>query len=147
MNAECLGISGRIARFFLIARITPLLALILLLLGAFAVFVTPREEEPQIDVTMANVLIPIPGASVADVERMVAQPAEQVLAQVAGLVLFLSVSWPGVAFFSGPRRVLPFSRFHFWGAGPLSLGVSPFPSPSLPTRDWLPRNLGALEPI
>ena len=74
-----LGISGRIARFFQSAQITPLLALVALLLGVFAVVVTPREEEPQINVTMANVLIPFPGASARDVEQMVAIPAEQVL--------------------------------------------------------------------
>jgi len=52
------GIAGRIARFFQSARITPLLALVALLMGLFAAIVTPREEEPQINVTMANVLIP-----------------------------------------------------------------------------------------
>ena len=46
---------------FQTAQITPLLALVALLLGVFAVLVTPREEEPQINVTMANVLIPFPG--------------------------------------------------------------------------------------
>ena len=56
-----MGISGRIAAFFQRAQITPLLALVALLLGIFAVLVTPREEEPQINVTMANVLIPFPG--------------------------------------------------------------------------------------
>ena len=59
-----LNISGRIAALFQGAQITPLLALVALLLGIFAVLVTPREEEPQINVTMANVLIPFPGASV-----------------------------------------------------------------------------------
>jgi len=73
MNSR-LGISGRIAAFFQTARITPLLALAGLLLGVFAVLVTPREEEPQINVTMANVLVPFPGASTADVEQMVAVP-------------------------------------------------------------------------
>ena len=58
-----MGVSGRIAAFFQSAQITPLLALLALLLGAFAVLVTPREEEPQINVTMANVLIAFPGAS------------------------------------------------------------------------------------
>ena len=78
---QALGISGRIAALFQSAQITPLLALVAFLLGVFAVMVTPREEEPQINVTMANVLIPFPGASVADVEQMVATPAEQVLSQ------------------------------------------------------------------
>ncbi|HOM20545.1 MAG TPA: hypothetical protein PK214_06285, partial [Ottowia sp.] len=71
-----LGISGRIAAYFQRAQITPLLALVAFLLGLFAVLVTPREEEPQIDVTMANVIVPFPGASARDVEAMVATPAE-----------------------------------------------------------------------
>ena len=94
---QTLGISGRIAGFFQSAQITPLLALVAVLLGIFAVLVTPREEEPQINVTMANVLIPFPGASVRDVEQMVAGPAEQVLAQIAGIEHVMSVSRPGLA--------------------------------------------------
>ena len=58
-----MGISGRIARFFQGSQLTPLLALVAFLLGLFAVAVTPREEEPQINVTMANVFVPFPGAS------------------------------------------------------------------------------------
>lgn len=50
-----LGISGKIARTFQNSQITPLLALVGLLLGFFAIMVTPKEEEPQIDVTFANV--------------------------------------------------------------------------------------------
>ncbi|MGZ5236020.1 MAG: efflux RND transporter permease subunit, partial [Caldimonas sp.] len=92
-----MGISGRIAAFFQSAQITPLLALVALLLGVFAVMVTPREEEPQINVTMANVLIPFSGASVRDVEQMVAGPAEQVLAQISGVEHVMSVSRPGLA--------------------------------------------------
>ena len=59
-----------------------LLTALAMLLGLFAVGVTPREEEPQINVTMANVLVPFPGASVKDVETLVATPAEQVLSQI-----------------------------------------------------------------
>ncbi|MFN3587229.1 MAG: hypothetical protein ACK4UT_06980, partial [Moraxellaceae bacterium] len=62
-----MGISGRIADYFLRSQLTPLLGLVALLLGLFAVGVTPREEEPQINVTMANVMLPFPGASSADV--------------------------------------------------------------------------------
>ena len=68
-----------------------------LLLGVFAVLVTPREEEPQINVTMANVLIAFPGASSADVQNMVARPAEQVLSQIAGIEHTYSVARPGMA--------------------------------------------------
>jgi multidrug efflux pump subunit AcrB len=96
-SPSTLGVSGRIAAFFQRAQITPLLALVALLLGLFAVGVTPREEEPQINVTMANVLIPFPGAAVRDVEQMVAGPAEQVLSQISGVEHVMSVSRPGLA--------------------------------------------------
>jgi len=92
-----MGISGRIARFFQDSQLTPLLALVAFLLGLFAVAVTPREEEPQINVTMANVLIPFPGASARDVEALVATPAEQVLSQMSGVEHVYSVSRPGMA--------------------------------------------------
>ena len=92
-----LGISGRIAAAFQASQITPLLALIALLLGLFAMLVTPREEEPQINVTMANVLVPFPGASAEDVENLVARPAEQVLSRIAGIEHVYSVSRPGMA--------------------------------------------------
>ncbi|HEX6363125.1 MAG TPA: efflux RND transporter permease subunit [Albitalea sp.] len=132
-----LGIAGRIAAFFQSARITPLLALVALLLGFFAVAVTPREEEPQIDVTMANVLIPFPGASVRDVEQMVATPAEQVLAQIAGTEHVFSVSRPGLAivtvqFEVGVPRTEALVRLH---------------DTLRANADWLPRGLGVGEPL
>jgi len=92
-----MGISGRISQIFLHSQMTPLIALIALLLGVFAVLVTPREEEPQINVTMANVLIPFPGASAGDVESLVTTPAEQVLARITGIEHIYSVTKPGMA--------------------------------------------------
>ena len=89
-----MGISGRISRLFLHSQLTPLIAV---LMGVFAVIVTPREEEPQINVTMANVFIPFPGASASDVEHLVSTPAEQVLSQIAGIDHVYSVSRPGMS--------------------------------------------------
>ena len=132
-----MGISGRIAAAFQSAHITPLLALLALLLGAFAIMVTPREEEPQINVTMANVLIPFPGAAVADVEQMVATPAEQVLSQMAGTEHVMSVSRPGLAIMTvqfkvGVPRTEALVRLH---------------DTLRSNADWLPRGLGVMEPI
>jgi multidrug efflux pump subunit AcrB len=90
-----LGISGRLAAAFKQNQITPLLALVSLLLGLFAVLVTPREEEPQIEVTFANVFIAYPGASAAMVEQQVAVPAEKIIAEIAGVKHVYSVSEPG----------------------------------------------------
>ena len=132
-----LGVSGRIAALFQVAHITPLLALVALLLGLFAVLVTPREEEPQINVTMANVMIPFPGASVADVEQMVATPAEQVLSQMVGVDHVMSLAQPGLAmvtvqFKVGVARTEALVRLH---------------DTLRDNADWLPRNLGVLDPI
>ena len=88
-----MGPSGRIARFFLTSQLTPLIALVTALMGLFAILVTPREEEPQINVTMANVFIPFVGASVKDVESLVATPAEQVLSQITGIEHIYSECW------------------------------------------------------
>jgi multidrug efflux pump subunit AcrB len=95
--SEPLGLSGRLARFFLENQLTPLLALTALLMGAFAVLVTPREEEPQIEVTFANILVPFPGASAEQVENLVATPMEKVLGEISGVKHIYSVSRPGLA--------------------------------------------------
>jgi multidrug efflux pump subunit AcrB len=92
-----LGLSGRVARFFLENQLTPLLALTALLMGAFAILVTPREEEPQIEVTFANILIPFPGATSEQVENLVATPMEKVLGEISGVKHIYSVSRPGLA--------------------------------------------------
>jgi multidrug efflux pump subunit AcrB len=132
-----LGISGRIAAAFQSNAITPLLALVALLLGLFAVLVTPREEEPQINVTMANVLIPFPGASSADVQAMVAKPAEQVLGQIAGIDHTYSVARPGLAILTVQFKV---------GVARTEALVRLYDVLNA-HQDWLPHDLGTLTPI
>ena len=132
-----LGVSGRIAAFFQSAQITPLLALLALLLGGFAVLVTPREEEPQINVTMANVLIPFPGAAVRDVEQMVATPAEQVLSQIDGVEHVMSISSPGLAVMTVQFKV----------GVPRTEALVRLYDTVNSNADWLPRGLGVLAPI
>ncbi|HEY5644366.1 MAG TPA: efflux RND transporter permease subunit [Pseudomonadales bacterium] len=86
-----------------------LLMLAALLAGAFALVVTPREEEPQIVVPNADVLIDAPGLSARQVERLVATPIEKLLAQIDGVEHVYSVSQTGravvsVSFFVGEDR-------------------------------------------
>jgi multidrug efflux pump subunit AcrB len=97
VNEPRLGFSGRIARAFQSSPLTPVLAIAAILLGVAATLITPREEEPQIDVTMANVLVPFPGADVRDVENLVAFPLEQKLSEIDGVKHVYSVSRPGMA--------------------------------------------------
>ncbi|HEY1136054.1 MAG TPA: efflux RND transporter permease subunit [Xanthomonadaceae bacterium] len=92
-----LGLSGRLARAFQANPLTPVLALMGLILGLVTVLVTPREEEPQIDVTMANVFVPFPGASARDVEQLVSYPLEQKLSEIEGVKHVYSISRPGMA--------------------------------------------------
>jgi multidrug efflux pump subunit AcrB len=92
-----LGPIGRLARAAQRSPLTPLLALAGLLLGAVALLVTPREEEPQVDVTMATVTVALPGATALQVEQRVAAPLEQALAGIAGIRHVYSTSRPGAA--------------------------------------------------
>jgi multidrug efflux pump subunit AcrB len=132
-----LGISGRIANHFLISEITPLLAILGLLMGLFAILVTPREEEPQIDVTFANVFIPFPGASATEVEQLVAIPAEQILSEISGVKHIYSTSSPGMALITvrfkvGEKRESAIIRLQ---------------NKVFSNSDWLPANLGVGQPI
>ena len=132
-----MGISGRIAKYFLHSQMTPLLVLVAVLLGAFAVLVTPREEEPQINVTMANVLIAYPGASAKDVAQTVAGPAEQVLSQIAGVDHVYSVAQPGMAIITVQFKV---GEEHVQSLVKLYDVVHAH-------ADWLPPTLGVSQPI
>ena len=105
MNAPRLGFAGRVARVFQNHPLTPILALAALLIGFTALLITPREEEPQIDVTMANVIVPFPGADVHDVENLVASPLEQKLSGIDDIKHVYSVSRPGVALLTVEFRV------------------------------------------
>src|SRR5487761_2749580 len=132
-----MGISGRIAKHFLHSSMTPLLALVAVLLGTFAVLVTPREEEPQINVTMANVMISYPGASAKDVAQTVATPAEQVLSQIAGVDHVYSVAQPGMAVITVQFKV---GQEHVASLVKLYDVVHSH-------ADWLPPTLGVAQPI
>ncbi|EIC20331.1 efflux RND transporter permease subunit [Thiorhodovibrio frisius] len=136
-DTEQLGLSGRIAARFQNTEITPLLALVGLLLGLFAILVTPREEEPQINVTFADVFIPFPGASVSEVEHLVAGPAEQVLSEIKGIKHVYSVSRPGMAVITVQFEV---------GEDRTQAIVRLF-SKVFANEDWLPPNLGVGSPI
>ena len=97
MNHNRLGIAGRLAAWGESSRLTPLLAAVGLILGIIAALITPREEEPQIDVTMVDVMVSYPGATVIQVADQLTTPLEQHLAQMQGIEHIYSVSQPGQA--------------------------------------------------
>jgi multidrug efflux pump subunit AcrB len=91
------GLSGRIAALFIGSKLTPLIMVGALLLGLFAIVVTPREEEPQIVVPMADVWLPFPGAAAKIVEEQLSKPFERKLSEIKGVEYVYSISRPGGA--------------------------------------------------
>lgn len=94
-----MGLSGRIAGTFIDSKLTPLIMIASLLLGVIAVVATPREEEPQIVVPMADVFIPFPGATAGEVEELVVRPLERKLTEIRGVEYLYTTSKPGMALF------------------------------------------------
>ncbi len=92
-----LGPAGRIAKAFINSKLTPLIVIASLLLGVFAVIVTPREEEPQIAVPMIDVYVSYPGASSKEVEERVTKPMEKLLWEIKGVEYVYSISKPGMS--------------------------------------------------
>jgi multidrug efflux pump subunit AcrB len=94
---RALGLAGRIAHAFIVSKLTPLVIIGALLVGAFSIWQTPREEEPQIVVPMLDVFVQMPGASPAEVEQRVSVPMEKLLRELPGVEYLYSISHPGAA--------------------------------------------------
>ncbi|EKO3534150.1 efflux RND transporter permease subunit [Vibrio fluvialis] len=132
-----LGVSGRIAAAFQNSAMTPLLALVGLLMGLFAVIITPKEEEPQIDVTFADVYIPFPGATPAEVESLVTTPAEQIVSEIQGIDKIYSFSQPDGAMIVAIFKV---------GVSRNDAVVRIY-NKLYSNKDWMPQGVGVGEPI
>lgn len=137
MSATRLRLAGRIAAVFQSSRLTPLMALAGLLMGVFAVMVTPKEEEPQIDVTMADIFIAFPGASAVEVEQLIAIPAEQVMSAIADVEHVMSVSRAGMAVVTVQFEV----------GVPRQEALVNLYNQVYTNQDWLPAKLGTLPPL
>ncbi|MGL4192321.1 MAG: efflux RND transporter permease subunit [Vibrio sp.] len=132
-----LGIAGRIAAAFQHSAMTPLLALVGLLMGLFAIIITPKEEEPQIDVTFADIYIPFPGASPREVESLVTTPAEQVISAIEGIDKIYSFSQHDGAVIVAIFKV---------GVSRNDAVVRIY-NQLYSNKDWMPRGVGVGEPI
>src|SRR5512138_867281 len=93
--SNSLGIAGRVARAFIDAKLTPLIVITSVLLGAAAVVLLPREEEPQIKVPMIDVLVSMPGFTAKEVEERATRPMEKLLWEIPGVEYIYSTSKPG----------------------------------------------------
>lgn len=90
-----LGIAGRIAQAFIDSKLTPLVVITSILLGMAAVWLLPREEEPQIKVPMIDVMVAMPGSGAQEVEERATRPMEKLLWEIPGVEYVYSTSRPG----------------------------------------------------
>src|SRR5262252_6051945 len=106
MNAEStntqnkkapLQLAGAVAHAFIQSKLTPLVIIAALIVGAFSIWQTPREEEPQIVVPMLDVFVQMPGATSAEVEQRASIPMERLLREVPGVEYVYSISRPGMS--------------------------------------------------
>ena len=86
------GLAGRIAAAFIDSKLTPLLVIAAVLLGAAAIFLLPREEEPQIKVPMIDVMVAMPGSSATETEERATRPMEKLLWEIPGVEYLYSTS-------------------------------------------------------
>lgn len=91
------GFAGKLAKIFITSKLTPLIIVASVLLGIGAVYMLPREEEPQIIVPMIDVMVQMPGSSAKEVEERVTKPMEKLLWEIPGVEYIYSTSSPGGA--------------------------------------------------
>tara|TARA_R110001592_G_scaffold99005_5_gene282236 strand:- start:6984 stop:10163 length:3180 start_codon:yes stop_codon:yes gene_type:complete len=92
------GIAGNIAKQFINSKLTPLLMIVFMVVGIYSALLTPKEEEPQIDVPIADIFFQYPGASATEVESRVVKPIEKILSDIQGVEYVYSQSLEGQAF-------------------------------------------------
>ncbi|BAU22772.1 multidrug transporter AcrB [Caldimicrobium thiodismutans] len=92
-----LGLTARIVNYFIDSKLTPVIILVTLVLGLFAILKTPKEEEPQIVVPMIDIMLQYPGAEPKEVEKRVVTPLEKKLWELKDIEYIYSVAKPGMA--------------------------------------------------
>lgn len=86
------GLAGKIAKGFMDSKLTVLLMIVFMVIGVYSSFLIPREEEPQIDVPMADIFVGYPGASPTELESRVIQPIEKMVSNIPGVEYVYSTS-------------------------------------------------------
>lgn len=89
-----LGFAGKLSQTFIHSKLTPVIAITSILLGIMAVYLTPKEEEPQISVPMIDIRTPAPGFTAKEVERKVTEPIERAVWGLDGVEYVYSSSQP-----------------------------------------------------
>lgn len=91
------GFSGKIANAFIRSKLTILLMVAFLLIGGYSTYLIPREEEPQIEVPIADIMVGYPGAEPKEVESKVTAPLEKIISNIKGVEYVYSTTMKGQA--------------------------------------------------
>ncbi|MEI7527560.1 MAG: efflux RND transporter permease subunit [Elusimicrobiota bacterium] len=129
------GMAGRMAEAFIGSRLTPILIITFMLLGVFATFKLPREEEPQINVPMFDIMVPFYGAAPKEIEKHLVEVGERKLWEIPGVEYIYSIAQPNFAMFTVRFKV---------GTAP-ETAASLIYTKTLDNKDLFPR--GAGEPL
>lgn len=92
MKQNKLGFAGRLGQTFVHSKLTPVIAIASILLGLMAVYLTPKEEEPQISVPMIDIRTGAPGFSPEETERKITEPIERAVWGLDGVEYVYSSS-------------------------------------------------------
>ena len=84
--------TNRVVKIFLESNLSIILILLAAVVGLAALGLTPREEDPQIIVPLADVYVHFPGHSAAEVEQLVTTPLEKIVYQIDGVEYVYSMS-------------------------------------------------------
>lgn len=88
-----LGLAGKTAKAFITSPLSPLLLIAFLAIGVLGLMITPRQEDPQVSVPMADIFVQYPGASASEVESLIARPLEGILSEMTGVDHVYSASY------------------------------------------------------
>ncbi len=111
------GLIAAVVNKFLTSQLAVILIILAVCMGTAAILITPREEEPQIIVPLADVYVQSPGASAEEVEKLVAAPLEKLLWQIDGVEYVYSMSRRDMAvitvrFYVGEDRERSLVKLH-----------------------------------
>ncbi len=106
---EVTDIAGKFAKVFLKNPLTPLLGIFLLLLGYFALELTPREEDPQMEVSGGAIMVVLPGATPNQIRNVIIKPLERKIKEIKGVenvfgMAMENVGIVNVQYFIGENR-------------------------------------------
>lgn len=97
---DIMGFTGRVAEYFIQSKLTPLIMVMTLVLGIMAVWMTPKEDEPSVTITVADVLYTYPGRGAQDIDERISRPVSSWIREIPEVKHVVSSAGEHAALFS-----------------------------------------------